>query len=103
MLLILINIGFYFGFENQFIFWLNTVLVPILVFLIELKLKKRTFLFSEDLLEINFGTIETHQTILPFYKVQCVSMQQTFFQARKNVADLVFQTASGKIKIPCIY
>lgn len=102
LLLILINIGFYFGFENQFIFWLNTVLVPILVFLIELKFKKRTFLFSEDLLEINFGTIETHQTILPFYKVQCVSMQQTFFQARKNVADLVFQTASGKIKIPCI-
>ncbi len=29
-------------------------------------------------------------------------MKQTIFQERNKVADLVFQTASGKIKIPCI-
>jgi len=29
-------------------------------------------------------------------------LKQTIFQAQKNVADLVFQTASGKIKIPSI-
>lgn len=98
----LINLGFYFGFQNHLIFWINVVLFPVFALLIETKFKKRSYLFSEDLLQINFGTLETHQTILPFYKVQCVSMQQTFFQARKNVADLVFQTASGKIKIPCI-
>ena len=29
-------------------------------------------------------------------------MKQTFFQQRKNVVNLVMQTASGKIRIPCI-
>ena len=100
--LLLINIGFFFGFENHTIFWLNSILLPILVFLTELKFKKRTFLFSDELLQINYGTIETHQTFLPFYKIQHVSLTKTIFQERKNVSDVVFQTASGKLKIPCL-
>jgi putative membrane protein len=48
------------------------------------------------------GTIETHKTYLPFFKVQHVKLKQTIFQVRNNVADVVFQTASGKITIPCI-
>jgi putative membrane protein len=54
------------------------------------------------LLQINYGTIETHQTFLPFYKIQHVSLTKTIFQERKNVSDVVFQTASGKLKIPCL-
>lgn len=102
LLLILINIGFYFGFQNYFIFLLNTLLLPVFIFLIHLKFKKRTFLFSDELLEINFGNIETHQIILPFHKIQHVSLHQTIFQAKRNVADLVFQTAAENIKIPCV-
>jgi Bacterial membrane flanked domain. len=34
--------------------------------------------------------------------VQNVAIKQTIFQAKKNCADVVFQTASGKLKIPCI-
>ena len=52
---------------------------------------------------VGSGTIETHKTYLPFFKVQNVELKQTLFQAQKNVADIVFQTASGKIKIPCIH
>ena len=48
------------------------------------------------------GTIETHKTYVPFFKVQNIALKQTIFQAKKNVADIVLQTASGKIKIPCI-
>ncbi|NCT08686.1 MAG: PH domain-containing protein [Flavobacteriia bacterium] len=102
LLLILLNVGFYLVSKNPTIFWLNTILVPIFVFLIHLKYQKRTFLFSDEIFEVNFGSIETHQSMIPFYKIQHVSLHQTIFQARKNVADLVFQTASGKIKIPCI-
>ena len=29
-------------------------------------------------------------------------MKQTIFQERSNVADVILQTASGKIKIPCL-
>ena len=100
--LLLVNTGFYFGLDNPTVFWVNILLLPILVFLTELKFKKRTFLFSDTLLQINYGTIETHQTFLPLYKIQHVSLKQTIFQERKNVADVVFQTASGKLKIPCL-
>lgn len=100
--LLVVNTGFYFAFENLTIFWINILLLPILVFLTEMKFKKRNFLFSDDFLQINYGTIETHQTFLPFYKIQHVSVKQSIFQERKNVADVVFQTASGKLKIPCL-
>jgi putative membrane protein len=48
------------------------------------------------------GTIETNKTYLPFFKVHHVKLKQTIFQVKNNVADVIFQTASGKIKIPCI-
>ena len=51
---------------------------------------------------IGSGTIETHVTYLPFVKVQNIKLKQSYFHERKNIADVVFQTASGKIKIPCL-
>ena len=51
---------------------------------------------------VGSGTIETHLTYLPFFKVQNIKLKQSYFQERKNIADVVFQTASGKIRIPCL-
>lgn len=101
-LLIPINLLFYFGFESPLFFLANLLIIPFFIFLIDKKFKKRYYLFSNELLQINNGLIETHVTFLPFFKVQNIKLKQTIFQERKNVADLVFQTASGKIKIPCI-
>ena len=102
LLLLVLNIGLYIVFQNNHIFWINLLLVPVFIFSIELSFRKRYYLFNEDLLLVAQGTIETHKTYLPFFKVQNVKLKQTFFQARKNVADVVFQTASGKIKLPCL-
>ncbi|QTD37385.1 PH domain-containing protein [Polaribacter batillariae] len=99
---LVLNIVLYFGFESLHVFWMNALLVPIFIFFIELKLRKRYYLFNDELLLLGSGSIETHKTYLPFFKVQNVKLKQTIFQAKKNVADVVFQTASGKIKIPCI-
>ena len=101
-LLILINIGLFFGFENNYVFGLNVIILPIFILFIKLKYKKRYYFFNEELLVVGQGSIETHKTILPFFKVQNVKLKQTIFQVKKNVADIVFQTASGKVKIPCI-
>ncbi|WP_445749266.1 PH domain-containing protein [Polaribacter sp.] len=101
-MLILINSFCYFIFENKSVFLINILLIPLAFFLIHLKFTKRTYVFSIDLLEITTGMIETHSILLPFYKIQNIKLKQTYFQERKNVADLVFQTASGKVKIPCI-
>ncbi|QOD60755.1 PH domain-containing protein [Polaribacter haliotis] len=99
---LILNTGLYFGFESLHVFWINALLIPIFIFFIELKFRKRYYYFNDDLLLLGSGSIETHKTYLPFFKVQNVKLKQTIFQARKNVADIVFQTASGKIKIPCI-
>ena len=101
-LLILINIGLFFGFENNYVFGLNVIILPIFILFIKLKYKKRYYFFNEELLVVGQGSVETHNTILPFFKVQNVKLKQTIFQVKKNVADIVFQTASGKVKIPCI-
>ncbi|WP_435415995.1 PH domain-containing protein [Polaribacter aestuariivivens] len=102
LLILVINLGLFFAFENYYVFGLNAVILPIFILIIEKIYKKRYYLFSEELLLVGQGSIETHKTYLPFFKVQNIKLKQTIFQSRKNVADLVFQTASGKIKIPCI-
>ena len=100
--LIIINSVLYFIFKYNFVFWINILLLPIFIISIELTFKKRFYLFTNDTLLIGSGTIETHKTYLPFYKVQNVKLKQTFFQSTQNIIDIVFQTASGKIVIPCI-
>jgi putative membrane protein len=88
--------------ENSFFSIVNLLLLPIAIFLVELQYKKRFYFFNENILVLNEGTIETHSTYLPFFKVQNVQLKQTIFQYKKKVADVVFQTASGKIRITCI-
>ena len=54
------------------------------------------------MLLVGRGLLETHLTYLEIFKVQNIKIKQNIFQERSNVADLILQTASGKIKIPCI-
>jgi putative membrane protein len=102
LLLLFINGGFYFMIDKPEIFFSNIFLIPFFIFFIHLIFKKRFYKTSEDILLVGTGSIETHFTYLPFYKVQNIKMKQSFFQRRDKVVDLIFQTASGKIKIPCI-
>ena len=88
--------------HNSVLFLGNIFIIPMIIFFIELKFRKRYYLFNDDLLLVAQGTVETHKTYVPFFKVQNIAIKQTIFQAKKNVADIVFQTASGKVKIPCI-
>ena len=92
----------YLIFSNFEIFYSTIVIIPIVVFLILKKVKKRFYKISDDMLLVGKGLLETHVTYLEIFKVQNIKMQQTIFQKRSNVADLILQTASGKIKIPCI-
>jgi len=87
---------------SNLVFLANLVLLPMAVFFVELKFRKRYYSFNENILVLNAGSIETHRTYLPFFKVQNIQLKQTILQAKREVVDVVFQTASGKIKIPCI-
>jgi putative membrane protein len=84
------------------VFYSMIIVFPVVVFLILKKAKKRYYKISDSMLLVGRGLLETHLTYLEIFKVQNIKMKQNIFQERSNVADLILQTASGKIKIPCI-
>ena len=92
----------YLVFGHIEIFYSALVVIPIVVFLIFKKVKKRFYKISDEMLLVGRGLLETHLTYLEIFKVQNIKMKQTIFQQKSNVADLILQTASGKIKIPCL-
>lgn len=102
LFLLLINIGVHFIFTDAKIYLFNLFAFPFFIFIINLIYRKRFYKINKDILLVGTGILETHLTYLPFFKVQNIKMKQTFFQERNKVVDLVFQTASGKIKLPCI-
>lgn len=100
--LIIFYSSLYMIFNHIEILYSTIIIFPIVVFLIFKKVEKRFYKITDSMLLVGSGLLETHQTYLDIFKVQNIKMKQTIFQKRNNVADLVFQTASGKIKIPCI-
>jgi len=102
LVLFILNTLLYAVIQSNQVLLVNILLIPVFILSIEVSFKKRYYLFNKELLLVGQGTIETHKTYLPFFKVQNVKLKQTIFQAKNNVADVIFQTASGKIKIPCI-
>ncbi|MFT6066484.1 MAG: putative membrane protein [Polaribacter sp.] len=93
---------FYIGSQQIEVLYSAIVIVPLVVFLILKKVKKRFYKISDTMLLVGSGLLETHHTYFELFKVQNIKMKQSIFQKRSNVADLILQTASGKIKIPCI-
>lgn len=83
-------------------FWGNILAIPLAILLIQLKYQKAFYQFNKEILLVGKGRIETHLTYLPFFKIQNINIKQTIFQKRRNVVNLVLQTASGKITIPCV-
>jgi putative membrane protein len=82
--------------------FINLIAIPLVILLINLKYKKSYFKLHTNILEIGSGQFSTEIIYFELFKIQHIKMRQTVFQKRKNVTDIILQTASGKIKIPCI-
>lgn len=102
LFLIAVNFFLYLVYNDVVIFSLNILMIPLFYGIIILKYKKRFYKVVDDLLVVGQGVVDTHHTYFEIFKIQNVKMKQTIFQHRKNVADIVIQTASGKIRIPCL-
>ena len=87
---------------NLWLLLINILWLTLLVIMVYTKYRKSYFKLQNDLLIVGGGIINTNTTYATISKMQYVNLQQSFFQKRKNVASLVFQTASGEIKIPSI-
>lgn len=102
LLLILTNVFLFWTIKRVDVLYSNFLLIPLFYFLITKRVKKSFFKKTNDLLVVGSGLIETHYTYLELFKIQNIKMKQTIFQEKRNIVDLVLQTASGKIKIPCV-
>lgn len=101
LFLVIIYVSIYIFTEPFFLYSLVLIL-PIYGFLIQKKIKKRFYKLNEEMIVVGNGMIETHHTYLELFKVQSIKLKQTIFQQRSNVTDLILQTASGKITVPCL-
>ena len=101
LFLVIIYVSIYIFTEPFFLYSLVLIL-PIYGFLIQKKIKKRFYKLNDEMIVVGNGMIETHHTYLELFKVQNIKLKQTIFQQRSNVTDLVLQTASGKITVPCL-
>ncbi|UAM99317.1 PH domain-containing protein [Polaribacter litorisediminis] len=92
----------YLVFKQVEIFYSTLFVLPVTILLIRKKVKKRFYKITDSMLLMSSGLLETHLIYFEIFKIQNIKMKQTIFQKRSNVSDIIFQTASGKIKIPCI-
>jgi len=102
LFLILLYSAIYIVFKQVEVFYSTLLVVPFAIFLVLKKVKKRFYKITDSMLLMGKGLLETHLMYFEIFKIQNIKMKQTIFQKRSNVSDIILQTASGKIKIPCI-
>ncbi|CAM1344478.1 PH domain-containing protein [Tenacibaculum amylolyticum] len=102
LFVLLLNLGVYFFSEMIHLVYINLLFIPLLTIISYQKIKKKYFKFSENLLMVGGGIIETKATYIALFKIQNIETVQTIFQRRRNIVNIVLQTAAGKIKIPSV-
>lgn len=60
------------------------------------------YFVSDEGIRISTSIIGRTETLLKWFKIQGVEIQQGIYQRRKNLCNLVFHTAAGTVKIPYI-
>ena len=77
------------------------LLLPLFVGIKAALLQKRFRLFAySNLIYINRSAYGTTYTLLPWYKLQSVSLQQNLYQRQHDLATVLLHTASGNIALP---
>jgi len=60
------------------------------------------YFVSNEGIRISTSIIGKTETLLKWFKIQGIEIQQGIYQRRKNLCNLVFHTAAGTVKIPYI-
>lgn len=86
--------------EFQALAWL--LLIPLALLLSRRYQQRYRYFLNETLLHMRTGIFGRKETLLSLRKVQAVSVKQTPFQQRKQLASLVLYTAAGAVEVPYI-
>ena len=83
-------------------FWVFLFWIPI-KFWMDLRYhQKFAYTLTDEFIYIRSGVFGLKNKLCKLYKVQTVNLNETPYQHRKGLADLVIYTASGKFRIPYI-
>ena len=75
--------------------WLVFILISSIV-----QQRKWSLSVNEHIIFVRHGLFGNFHRVLKLYKIQNISLNQTIYQRRNKLADLVIYTASGSIRIP---
>lgn len=85
--------------QLAFAVWLY---LPIAIWMGHVYYRKKRIFLHPDLAMIKSGIIGDDFKLLQLYKVQAVSIHQSFYQWRKDLATVSLYTASGDVSVPFI-
>jgi len=69
---------------------------------IHIYFQKRSFEISEEVFKNNTGAFGTRFELTQLHKVQAIEITQSWYQRRKNLANIELTTASGELSVPFI-
>ncbi|HIE45169.1 MAG TPA: hypothetical protein EYP87_03130 [Flavobacteriaceae bacterium] len=101
LLLIIPNVMI-FSSHHYYLLFINLLLIPIITFYIYNKFKKAYFVFNKDIIVVGSGQVATKTTYFEYFKLQSIQLKQTIFQKRKNIYDVILQSTTGNIILPCV-
>lgn len=64
--------------------------------------KKRSFEISTEIFKNNRGALGNHHEITQIHKIQAIEIQQSWYQRRKQLANIQLFTAAGSLKVPFV-
>jgi putative membrane protein len=74
--------------------------LPLLVFIVAACVQRKFKLYAlEDLLYIKKGIFGEEGIMMKWHKLQAIDIKQSFYQRKKDLANLVISTAGGNIYI----
>jgi len=90
-----------------FKFYPSFIIIPILLIPYQIiyswySYKKKSFALNADVLYVGGGIFGDRHALMPLYKIQSVSMNQSPYESRRQLSTVRVMTASGSMIIPYI-
>ncbi len=103
-LLISIGINLFISLRLPSVFFaINGIIIPLFILQAIQKHRKAFYQTNTKYIQIGSGDLwDSKYSYLEWHKMQKISIQETYFQRRRNIATLKILTASGYVTIPCI-
>ena len=99
---VLVYLNYWWSDPNTSVGYWMFLWVVIVLFFSWIYQRNYRYFVSDEGIRISTAIIGKEETLLKWYKIQGVEIQQGIYQRRKDLCNIVFHTAAGVVKIPYI-